>query len=49
MVAQDCDFYTKMFRFARALGLDALAAKRYADIVFDYWYLEDKTYRINII
>ena len=48
MVEQGSDFYSEMIRFAKSEGLDDPQAKFYADVYFDYWYLDKPINEVNI-
>lgn len=48
MAVLDCDIYTVMRRYALSEGLTDSQATFYADVYFDYWYLNKPITQVNI-
>lgn len=48
MVALDSNIYEKMVFYALSEGLTFPQAKFYADVYFDYWYLDKPITEVNI-
>lgn len=48
MVVPGCDIYTTMLNYALSEGLTDFQAKFYADVYFDYWYLDKPITEVNI-
>ena len=48
MVEPGSDIYNTMLSFARSEGLNDLQARFYANVYFDYWYLDEPINCVNI-
>lgn len=48
MVVHVCDIYSVMFHYALSEGLSGPQAKFYADVYFDYWYLDKPIKCVNV-
>ena len=48
MAVRDCDIYSAMILYAKSEGLNDSQARFYADVYFDYWYLNKPITEVNI-
>ena len=48
MAVHDCNIYYKMYEYARSEGLTDPQAVFYAQVYFDYWYLDKPITQVNI-